>query len=343
MNRKVWAVLIGLALIGQGCSPYTEEKAYRDVHRKLSGIETYSCTADIYIKGNKEPGRFITRQWFCMPDKYRLEVLEPEVMRGKTTVSDGQRLWMYYPYIDQVLLLEDMDSSMDESMFIGFFLRDMLETESIDYSIREEDGTTTVVVELPVPGSSKYRFTQRLFMDKKRLCPVLLEIYDINGQVTTRVEYSDFEYNPALDSDFFDKDKITISMLYEEWDTSGMFFDSMDEARKYLDFPPLGMQYTPAGFERDVIQVVKKDDQYTLVAAFSDNRGQTITLLQKVAAKGAGEFHDGGELIYLNDKQAVYSQIQDIGKISWTEGGIRVELMGNLTRGNLMEIARSIK
>jgi len=334
--------LISLVLLCQGCSFYTEEKAYKEVHKKLAGMNTYSCTAEIYTKGNKAPGHFKTKQWFCMPDRYRLEVLEPAVMKGKTTVFDGQRLWMYYPYIDQVLLLEDMDSSMDENMFIGFFLRDMLETESIQYRIHKEAGETTVVVELPVPGGSKYRCTQKMFIDKKGLRPVMLEIYDIDGNVTTRVKYSDFQYNPRLDDDLFDRDKAAVSMLYEEWDVSGMFFDSFDEARRHLDFSPLELHAVPEEFERDIIQVVESGGGKALIATYTSGR-ESITLLQKGAGKAEGEPLGGGELIHLDGREAVYSERHDTGKISWTQGGIRVELMGNLTRNALVEMAKNIK
>ena len=131
MNWRVWVLLLILVLAGKGCSPNSEEKTYKAIHQKLTGLETYSCTAQIYVKGNKEPGQFRTKQWFCMPDRYRLEVLEPQSMQGKTTVYDGSRLWVYYPYIDQVLLLEDLEPPEDQNLFLGFFLRDMLETESI--------------------------------------------------------------------------------------------------------------------------------------------------------------------------------------------------------------------
>ena len=334
--------MLGLVLLCQGCSPYTEERAYKEVHKKLAGMDSYSCTAEIFTKGNRQPGYFKIKQWFCMPDRYRLEVLEPAVMKGKTTVFDGQRLWMYYPYIDQVLLLEDMDPSMDENMFLGFFLRDMLETESIQYSIHKEAGETTVVVELPVPGGSKYRCTQKMFIDKKDLRPIMLEIYDINGNVTTRVKYSDFRYNPGLDDDLFDREKAAVSMLFEEWDVSGMFFDSFDEARRYLDFPPLELYVVPEELERDVIQVVETGGGRTLIATYTGG-GESITLIQKGAGKAEGESPGGGELIHLDGREAVYSERQGTGKISWTEGGIRVELMGNLTRNALAEMAKNIR
>ena len=268
MNWRVWVLLLILVLAGKGCSPNSEEKTYKAIHQKLTGLETYSCTAQIYVKGNKEPGQFRTKQWFCMPDRYRLEVLEPSPCRARpqymTVVGFG-----YITPIDQVLLLEDLEPPEDQNLFLGFFLRDMLETESIHYSFEEWNGATVMIIGLPVPGGSKYRSAQRLVVDRKSLRPLVLEMYDINGTVTTRVEFLDFQFNPELDSDFFDSDKIGMSMLYEGWDASGMFFSSLEEAREHLDFPPLELSSVPEGFTRGIIQVVESDGRRIFVETYS--------------------------------------------------------------------------
>lgn len=339
---RVWAALLVLVLFGQGCSGYSEEKVYKAAHERLTGLETYSCTADIYVKGNKQPGQFKVKQWFHVPDMYRLEVLEPAVMRGKTTVCDGSRIWVYYPYIDQVLLMENANTETDENLFLGFFLRDMLETESIGYGFEELDGAEIMTIELPVPGGSKYRSMQKLFINRKDLHPLVLEMYDINGEVTARVKFSDFQFNPKLDGDFFDKDKIDLSMFYEGWDASGMFFASIEDAWEHLDFPPLEIHGLPKGFTKEIVQVVQNNGQKALVASYSSG-DENLTLLQKTVDRGEGESMKSGELIYIGDIPALFSERQDTRKISWIEGNIRVELVGNLTRGVLAEIARSIE
>jgi hypothetical protein len=159
-------------------------------------------------------------------------------------------------------------------------------------------------------------------------------MYDIKGEVTARVDFSDFQFNPKLDDDFFDKDKIGISMFYEDWDPSGMFFGSIEEAGEYLDFSPLWMYYLPEGFTNEVIQVVENGGKKALIAAYSSD-DKNLVLLQKMMGRGEGDLFQSGELIYLDDKPAFYSERQDVRKISWTEGNIRVQLVGNLTRRTL--------
>jgi hypothetical protein len=102
------------------------------------------------------------------------------------------------------------------------------------------------------------------------------------------------------------------------------------------------MYYLPEGFTGEVIQVVENDGKKALVAAYSSG-DKNLILLQKKVGSGEGNLFQSGELIDLNDKPAFYSERQDVRKISWTEGNIRVQLVGNLTRRTLAEIARNIK
>ena len=190
----------------------------------------------------------------------------------------------------------------------------MLETEDIKCSFGQLGKAEVLVIELPVPGSSKYRSVQRLFISRKDLRPMRLEMYDIRGEATARVDFSDFQFNPKLDDDFFDKDKIGISMFYEGWDPSGMFFGSIEEAGGHLDFSPLGMYYLPEGFTNEIIQVVENGGKKALVAAYSSG-DENLVFLQKTVDSGEGDLLQSGELIFLDDKPAFYSERKDIRKI----------------------------
>jgi outer membrane lipoprotein-sorting protein len=210
--KKGFRVLVGLLLLSQlmgGCGPETEDEIYRRVHAKLTGLESYSCTVDVYVKGNRAPGQFMMKQWFVVPDRYRIEVLEPDEMRGKTTVFDGQRLWMYYPYIDQVFLLEGARPEGDENLFLGFFLEDMVESEQIRYYIEQIEGRKTLILELPVKGMSMYRHVQRLYVDTANCLPIMLEVLDAAGHITTKVGFKEFVYNPKVDFGIFEQGSLT--------------------------------------------------------------------------------------------------------------------------------------
>lgn len=342
MNWRTLIVLLCVVLIIGGCSLDTDEKVFKKVHQKLTGLQSYNCMAEIYVKGNKKPEQFNVKQWFSVPDKYRLEIIDQGNMKDKITVFDGERIWMYYPYIDQIFLLENVDTTSEENLFVGFFLRDLLESEEIDYYTVEKDGEEMVVIELPVPGGNKYRYTQKLYVNKKHIIPVLLEIYDINGEVTTRVRYSDFSYNHDLNPDLFNQGTISKCMLYEELDISELFLSSLEEARQALDFSPLSLTAIPKGFEGDYIQVINSDKGNVLVMSYK-GQNESFSILQGLLSMEEGEYSPSGEMLSIEGRNAVYSQDQHTRKIWWREGNIDIQVIGTVSRRTLMEIAKKIR
>jgi len=344
LSRKyrLLALVLLIAAVLTGCSGSTEEKIYKRVHSKLAGLESYACEAEIYIKGNKEPGEFRVKQWFAVPDKYRLEVLEPAIMKGKTTVFDGKRLWIYYPYIDQVFLAEDVEAESEESLFIGFFLRDMLETENIQHYMEEVDGTPALTLEIPVKGENRYFYKQKLYINAKDLTPIRLTVLDVNNNITVGVKFNNFNYNPVLAPDLFNSEKASVSMVYEEWDASGMFLQSLEDARDYIGFAPLVLDAVPQGYTVDIIQVLDGAGGRALLSSYK-SQGDSFTIIQKIYNKDGGDFKPEGEILDLGGRTAGYSEIEGMRKVTWIEGNIQIDITGNISRGLLLTIAKEIR
>jgi len=342
MNWRSCIGLLCVVLFLGGCSLNTDEKVFNKVHQRLTGMESYSCIAEVYVKGNKNPGEFKVKQWFEVPNRYRIEVIDPGCMKDKTTVFDGNRIWMYYPYIDQVFLMENVDISGEENLFVGFFLRDLMESEEIQYYTVEKDGEQVIVIELPVPGSSKYRFIQKLYVNKKHLVPMLLEVYDVNNNITMRVKYSDFTYNPELNPDFFHQATVKESILYDELDTAQLFLDSLEDARPALDFSPLELTSTPQGFEQDYIQVIDSDKGKVLIIKYKGEE-EGFTILQKLFYVEEGKYCPEGEILDVEGRNAIYSEDLHTREICWREGNIDIQVMGTISKKTLLEIAKKTR
>ncbi len=341
VKGRLWLSLLCMVLLS-GCMPTSDERVFQKIHQKLTSLESYSCIAQVYVKGNKEPGEFKVKQWFSVPGKYRIEVIDPGDMENKTTVSDGERIWMYYPYIDQIFLMENAAEAEEEHLFVGFFLRDLLESEEIKFCTVNREGEEMLAVELPVPGGNKYCYMQKLFFDRRDIVPVLLEIYDINGNVTTRVRYSEFVYNCNPDPDLFRKVNVTECMLYEEKDIARLFPVSLEEARQVLDFSPLRLVSIPDGFEQEYVQVVDSDSGKALLINYKGRDG-SFAILQRLVSGEKGNYYYQGEIIELGDREAVYSEDRHTRKICWSEGNMEIRVLGTVSRKTLLEIAAHIR
>jgi outer membrane lipoprotein-sorting protein len=103
---KLYIPVIIAVLLLQGCAKNQGEQ-YVKVHKMLVNLQTYTATAEIIVRDNKLIENYVVKQYFKYPDRYRLVVLSPDDIRGKTTIYDGDRVYIYQPRIKQLYIMEN--------------------------------------------------------------------------------------------------------------------------------------------------------------------------------------------------------------------------------------------
>ncbi|SHI69192.1 Outer membrane lipoprotein-sorting protein [Geosporobacter subterraneus DSM 17957] len=195
--------LILLALTISGCAPKSDEQIYYESQRLLNKIESYFCEAQITVIGNKDPQHYKMRQWFRKPDQYRLEVLEPEELKGNITLSDGKRAWIYHPGIEETWVMEDFRNSEKQNMFLGYFIKNTLETEQVTLNREKINNKVYLVIDTMIPGNHVYFHMEKLWFDIETMEPHRLQVLDSEHRVRIDVRYENFEYNPKLEDNLF--------------------------------------------------------------------------------------------------------------------------------------------
>ncbi len=193
-------------LLLTACGQPTKEKIYYEAQKKISEIEAYQCSAFIKVQRENEEKEYVFQQTFQYPDRYRLEVLAPEELKGNVTVSNGKTTWLYNPSINQYWRIEPFEQSQEQLMFIGYFMRNLFASEESTLEQRKEGERGHIGITTPLPGGGYYFQKQRLWIEEKSLTPHSLEIVDQEGMVRFKVNYEDFQFNPELDDEIFQLD-----------------------------------------------------------------------------------------------------------------------------------------
>lgn len=191
-----------MALVLKGCES-TGKNEFAEVNRMLAGINTYSVTAEIIVQGNRMVENYVVTQYFKYPDKYRLEVLSPADKKGKTTIYDGNKLWIHHPLINQSFELDDLKEVEETNMFPGYFASKLFTGEDASYNTVNIEGKRYISIKTSLPAGNSYRKYQVLYVDSDSCKPVKLEVYDSSDNAAVTVYYKDFLYNVKLDDNLF--------------------------------------------------------------------------------------------------------------------------------------------
>jgi outer membrane lipoprotein-sorting protein len=203
LNNKLFITIIFIILLFAGCSEKTDEELFYEAQKKIVSLDTYTCTANITVYGNKNPQKYTARHWFAAPDKYRIEIENPESLKGKTTIYNGKRAWICHPRIGQDWLMENFSSSREQKIFIGYFIHNFINTETAKVNRKIIDDKEYILLQTDIPGNHPYFNKEILWFDIKKYYPVMLQVLDVNNKVRIDVKYLNFRYNEDIDDKIF--------------------------------------------------------------------------------------------------------------------------------------------
>lgn len=193
--RYKWTVIISILIVFMlvviGCEKgkSTKEEIYKDFQNEISKMKYYKCRADIEVIGNKNPQKYSLIHEYNGPGRFKLEVIEPKHLKGKTIEYKDDKIIVTNPTIKDELIIPNVGKD-NQHLFIGDFIKNYLQGEDIEVDMK--DGY--LVLTVPIPGNSKYFNKQMLFIDAKENYPAKLEILDQEGNNRILVNYSNFEY-----------------------------------------------------------------------------------------------------------------------------------------------------
>lgn len=193
--KKKWALLgiitLGMFIIIIGCQrrESTKEEVYKEFQDKISTMNYYRCIADVEVVGNKTPSKYSLIHTYKKPDNYKLEVVYPENLKGKSMEYRNDKILIKDKSIKDTVELPNIGKN-NQYLFIGDFIKNYLQNEGVD--IRLSKGK--LVLSTDIPGENKYFSKQILYVDIKAKNPEKMEIVDDKGISRFIVNYREFDY-----------------------------------------------------------------------------------------------------------------------------------------------------
>lgn len=192
---KKWTVIMAITIsivgITIGCQKKeaTKEEVYSEFQKKISVISSYKCKANVEVIGNKSAHKYEFIHTYNKPDNYRLEVLSPEHLKGKTMEYKDDKILVKNPDINDVIELPNIGKN-NQYMFIGDFVKNYLQNEEVEIKLSKEN----LSLETYIPGDNQYFNKQVLYVNLETRLPDKMEILDKTGEKRFIINYKDFEY-----------------------------------------------------------------------------------------------------------------------------------------------------
>lgn len=186
-----------------GCSS-TEVKKPQEVQRFLMKLKSYQCEVVLAVTNNKSTNVYKARHIYKGINKYRIEMMEPNELKGQTTIYNGEKTYIYHPQINTYMLSNNFESSLEYSSFLGSFIEHFKDKGGARFKIESLKDTECYVLEIPLDEKNPYRVMEKIWIDAKRIIPIKAEILDKNNNLNAQILYENFEINPDIDDSLFE-------------------------------------------------------------------------------------------------------------------------------------------
>lgn len=191
---KRWTVILAIVMsmfaIIVGCQKResTKEEIYTEFQKKIVTMSSYKCIAEVEAIGNKSSHNYVFVHSYKKPDYYKLEVVEPEHLKGKTMEYKDDKVIISNPDIEDKIELPNIEQNK-HYIFIGDFIKNYHQNEDVNIKL----SGNSLILETIIPGDNEYFYKQILYINKETKNPEKMEILNDKGNQSFVVKYKDFE------------------------------------------------------------------------------------------------------------------------------------------------------
>jgi outer membrane lipoprotein-sorting protein len=199
-----FAVLLGLALCLAGCKGRTPEDTFIAAQKALISLESYSATLTYRVMDEEETREYRFNQWVSMPNSFKIKLIAPENLAGKTIVSDGREILIEHSKVEDSIKFNVKSLEQQRPLFIGDFLNTYLLSEEVGKRIHMEEDIEYVILTCPAMDNKALGDSQELWIRVPKMIPVKLINYKDNEDVSSLILFDEFDRSWKPEDNFFD-------------------------------------------------------------------------------------------------------------------------------------------
>lgn len=158
----------------------------------ILNIKSYEAVIEVEISSNKNINKYVIKQKYSEPNIMKQEIIEPENIRGMTTIFDGTNLILENQSLGLKTLYEDYNYIGGNSLSLIKFIEEYKSTQTQELEETEEEKITTIKLE---NSTNKYEMYKKIYINKNTNLPNKMEILDINKIRTVYILYKEIKIN----------------------------------------------------------------------------------------------------------------------------------------------------
>ncbi len=193
MIFSIYLILIFLTKNYYKISKYgntTNIKTLNDVQNYILNISSYSAQIEVTINSNKNTNKYLIHQEYVFDNYSKQEVIEPENIKGITTIYNGESLEILNSKLNISRLYRNYEYISDNTLWLSEFVLEYKKTNNKNITETKNEYILKIKVD-----KNKYITYQTLYINKLTKKPIKLVIEDNSKKCTISILYKEIKIN----------------------------------------------------------------------------------------------------------------------------------------------------
>ena len=166
----------------------TTIKSAEDIKEYILNLESYDAQISVEISSNKNQNQYKMRQIYKAPNLERLEILEPQSVKGIITTYDGNNLKIENTTFNLNKIYENYPYIAENSLWLSDFINNYKNNPNTTF--KEEENQ--IIMQTNIQEKS---IIQTLYIDTKTKKPTKLTLEDVNKKMLVYILYNEIKIN----------------------------------------------------------------------------------------------------------------------------------------------------
>lgn len=202
-NKKtLWIVAIIFIIIGISIYFFSKNnyktsefgnttiKSAEDIKEYILNLESYEAQISVEVSGNKNQNQYKMKQIYKAPNLGRLEILEPQSVKGVVTTYDGNNLKIENTTLNLNKIYENYPYVAENALWLSDFIKQYKNDSNAIF--KEEKNQ--IIMQTEIKDKS---IIQTLYIDIRTKKPTKLTLEDMNKKMLVYILYNEIKINSS--------------------------------------------------------------------------------------------------------------------------------------------------
>ena len=270
MKRVSWFVILGVLMILMlaGCGEKTQEDVLEELGTTLEDMSGYKAKATMQLETGNEPQTYDVEVWYQKEGFYRVMLNNKEKDQSQIILRNDDGVFVLTPALNKSFRFQsDWPKTTSQSYLYESLVADILTDQERVFS--QDD--SNYVFETATNYQNKNLNKQQIYLNKKDLTPVKVEILDAEQSPLVTLDFTEFDKNASFNDDDFEMER----------NMTGAQMSEPTLAEPTAEMEIYYPMYTPDGSSSSESKEVETDDGVSYVQEYTGDK--SFTLIQKQA------------------------------------------------------------